>query len=217
MISGYPGTEHSINIMKPYVVLVGTASVGKTTVALDLVPMMKEIYGEPVHYIKEVVRTVQLTYGVKINKEATSTTQRLIEEEYKRQEDIYHTRVKLADRSIIDRFSYTILNGGRKVDEEKSKLLKWYDENVARVCKNYSSIFYIPLADDLPLTLDGVRSKDEDYRREIDEFQKGIIKSYAIDVHVVKGKHEERLKTIRKALEENRYGSFVRNANKIPK
>src|ERR1039457_6346559 len=96
---------------KPYLVFTGTASVGKTTLIKPLIPILEKMYGEPVVHIAEVARSLERR-GFKINKEATSATQQMIESEYLRLEQENATAVKVADRSIIDRFSYALLNGG---------------------------------------------------------------------------------------------------------
>jgi len=193
--------------MKPvYIVLSGTASVGKTTLAEALIPLLESVYGEPVEYIKEVARSVSKKYDVQLNKEASSKTQRMIEDEYARIEGEKQNSTLLADRSIIDRYAYTILNNGTK--EDKSDLLDWYQNNTEEICKKYSHIFFIPLADNLKLELDGVRSADEGYRREIDTLQKDIIDRYNINVHYLYGSTKERLEQIKEVLEIDNGVSF---------
>ena len=197
--------------MIPYIVFTGTASVGKTTLIKPLVPLLETMYGESVVHIAEVARSLERR-GFKINKDATSQTQRLIEDEYLRLEQESKGRIRIADRSIIDRFSYTMLNGGNTIDETKRGLLDWYDANIERVCNQYSHIFYIPISSDVPLELDGVRSPDEMYRREIDAIQRNIIDMYKIKVHILTGTVEQRLATITNVLEKSR-GIKLRTAN----
>ena len=183
---------------KPYIVFTGTQSVGKTTLIKPLVPILEKMYGEPIVHIAEVARSLERR-GFKINKEATSATQQMIEEEYLRLELENPDAIKVADRSIIDRFSYTLLNSDNGTD--KLTLLNWYNNNVAEHCKKYSHIFHIPLTDEVKLELDGIRSPDEEYRRRIDEIQTKIINQYKIKVHTLAGTVEERLDTIKKVLE----------------
>lgn len=185
--------------MKLYIAFSGTASVGKTTLIKPLISLLEDEYKEPVKYITEVARSLQAR-GFKINKEATSATQRMIEEEYRRLETENEPFIRVSDRSIIDRFSYTIKNEGSGIDETKKELLEWYDANVAEHCKKYSFIFHIPLTDNLRLELDGIRSPDEVYRREIDLLQKDIINKYKLKVHTLSGTTEERLNTIKEVL-----------------
>lgn len=190
----------------PYIVFTGSASVGKTTIVKAAIPTLEKIYDEPIAYIAEVARSLEKR-GYKINKEGNMQTQRMIEDEYHRLERAYCNRVKIADRSIIDRYSYTILNVGNVEgdSEEEQELLSWYDSNIVEHCKRYSHIFHIPLTDDVKLELDGVRSPNETYRKEIADLQRDIITSYGINVHTLAGSVDQRLETIIKVLEKT-YG-----------
>jgi hypothetical protein len=199
--------------MKNYIVFTGTASVGKTTLIKPLIPVIEKLYGEPVVHIAEVARSLERR-GFKINKEATSSTQQMIEEEYLRIEQENANSVKIADRSIIDRFSYSLLNGGDN-GMDKLNLLTWYNNNITEHCKKYSHIFHIPLTDEVKLELDGIRSPDEEYRRRIDEIQSKIIKQYNIKVHTLSGTVDERLETIKKVLESTS-GISLRSPNETP-
>lgn len=185
--------------MKLYIAFSGTASVGKTTLIKPLISLLEEQHKEPVKYITEVARSLQ-SRGFKINKEATSSTQRMIEEEYRRLESENSSFIKVSDRSIIDRLSYTMTNEGSGIDETKKELLDWYDANIINYCQRYSYLFHIPLTDDLHLELDGVRSTDEAYRCEIDQLQKDIINKYKLKVHTLSGTTEERMSTVKKVL-----------------
>lgn len=195
--------------MKIYIAFCGTASVGKTTLIQPLITHLEKEFNEPVRYITEVARSLQAK-GHIINKEASSATQRLIEDEYVRLETESEGAIRVSDRSIVDRFSYAMLNGGPAVDENKGKLLSWYDTNVVQQCNKYTHLFHIPLTDSLKLELDGVRSSDESYRKEIDRLQKHIISFYKLKVHTLEGSTEERLDTIKRVLNLEKYhGSYV--------
>ena len=129
----------------------------------------------------------------------------MIEDEYDRLEKKNEEKLLLADRSIIDRYSYTILNEG---STEKTDLLDWYAQNVKKICEKYTHIFFIPLVDSLKLELDGVRSSDESYRQEVDTLQKDIIDEYNIKVTYLYGSTEERLVQIKEVLGRNNGVSF---------
>lgn len=186
----------------PYFVFTGTASVGKTTLVKALIPILEKVYGEPIAHIAEVARSLEKK-GFKINKEGNMRTQRMIEDEYLRLENMYSGRIKIADRSIIDRYSYTILSvGGVEGNTaEEQALLSWYDANVIAHCKKYTYIFHIPLTGEVKLELDGVRSPDEKYRKEVDTLQQDIITSYGVNVHTLTGAVDQRLNKIVSILE----------------
>jgi len=187
----------------PYIAFVGTASVGKTTLIKPTIPLLEKMYGVPVVHIAEVARSLERR-GFKINKEANASTQQLIEDEYIRLERENAGKVLIADRTIIDRFSYALLNSGDINAEEQAKklnLLKWYNDNIVEQCKKYSHIFHIPLTEDVKLELDGIRSPDEEYRRKIDDIQTRIIRQYNLKVYQIEGSVEDRLDIIKTVLE----------------
>lgn len=179
----------------PYVVFTGSQGVGKTTTVKAAIPLLQKFYNKPVHHIAEVSRKLAAK-GHTINNQSTSMTQKLIEGGYAAEEVAFASEVLIADRSIIDRFSYTLLS---KAAEDK-ELVKWYEDHIVDHCKKYSHIFYIPLSDDVKLELDGVRSGDEDFRKAIDAKQQEIITKYNIKVTKLHGSTEQRLEQIKKAL-----------------
>lgn len=216
MVSGIPTEDLSIKMKSigplPYIVFTGTASVGKTTTVKAILPILERVYDKPIAHIAEVARSLEKR-GYKINREGNMQTQRLIEDEYLRLEEENVDKIKIADRSIIDRYSYTILSiGDTKEDPDKQKLLSWYDSNIVEHCRKYSHIFHIPLTDDVKLELDGIRSPDETYRTEIADLQQDIISSYGIKVYPLVGPTEKRLSTILSILEPT-YGFSFRTAN----
>jgi hypothetical protein len=194
---------------KPYIVFTGTASVGKTTLIKPLIPLLEKMYGEPIVHIAEVARSLEKR-GYRINKEATPSTQRLIEDEYLRMETLYKDNVKIADRSIIDRYSYSLLNKGpAESHEAHEELIAWYHKNIERHCSKYSAIFHIPLTDDVKLELDGVRSPDEEYRQKIATIQEELIQNYGIKVHRITGTVNERLSKIEAVLRRESYPTSI--------
>ena len=181
--------------MSKYIVFVGTQSVGKSTTSKAAISFLEEFYGSPVHYVTEIGRKLH-SQGHTINSQSTSTTQRLIEAGYAEEEKKHADKILLADRSVIDRLSYTLLS---KAAEDKD-LVAWYEKNIVEMCSRYSHIFYIPLSDDVKLELDGVRSADENFRKDIDSMQQAIINKYNIKVTKLNGSTEQRLEQIKLAL-----------------
>lgn len=171
-------------MIKPYVVFSGTAGAGKTTMIKPTIDLLERVSHEPVRYLSEVARSLKAK-GYQINREATCATQQMIEDEYIRLERESKDFIKVADRSIIDRYAYAMLNGGSTISEEKRKILDWYDANIETHCKKYSHIFYIPITTAVPYKLDGIRSEDIGYREEIAKLQESIIDSYKIKVYYI--------------------------------
>ena len=173
----------------------GTQSVGKSTTSKAVIPFLEEFYGKPVHYVTEIGRKLY-SQGYTINAQSNSMTQRLIEAGYASEEIGNANKILVADRSVIDRLSYTLLS---KAAEDK-ELVTWYENNIVEMCTKYSHIFYIPLSDDVKLELDGIRSSDEAFRKAIDAKQQEIISKYNIKVTKLHGTTEQRLAQIKEAL-----------------
>jgi len=180
----------------PYIVFTGSHSCGKTSSITSLIPHLKRMYDYPIYHITEVSRKLNKELGVSINKEGTNITQKLIESTYKKEEDLHDKEVRIADRSIIDRFAYMITS---KAAEDFS-LIQWYKDNIKSTCDKYSHIFYLPVVDEIKLSLDGVRSSDEEYRKEIDKIIKETIKNYNIKVYTLVGNIEQRVNQIIEVL-----------------
>lgn len=169
-----------------------------------LITMLETKYKEPIKYLTEVARSLAAR-GYTINKEASNQTQRMIEDEYLRLEKENWDFIKVADRSIIDRYAYAMLNGGSTISDEKRDLLDWYDSNIEAHCKKYSHIFFIPMCDAVPLKLDGIRSADQQYREEVDKLQRHIIDVYNIKVFTItETTPEKRFEFIKKVMEASR-------------
>jgi len=180
----------------PYIVFAGTQSVGKTTLVKATIPLLQELYNKPVYHIAEVARKLS-AQGHTINSASNGTTQRLIEDGYAAEEAANADKVLIADRSVIDRYSYTLLS---KAVEDVS-LVQWYEHFIPSTCAKYSHIFFIPLSDDVKLEVDGVRSSDEDFRKAVDTTQQMIINKFNIKVTRLHGSTEQRLVQIKKALQ----------------
>ena len=87
------------------------------------------------------------------------------------------------------------------ISEEKRKILDWYDANIEAHCRKYSHIFYIPIMDEVPYKLDGVRSEDLKYREDIAKLQESIIEMYNIRVHTItETTPEDRFAAVRRVL-----------------
>jgi len=171
-----------ITNMTPYIVFTGSHSTGKSSLVKELIkvlPYIDRFENLSIYHIVEVSRKLNRDLNIPINKEGTSNSQRLIEEVYKKEEESHSSEIKVADRSIIDRFAYTITS---KAADDK-ELVQWYKDNIKKICSRYDYIFYIPIL--IPLSLDGVRSADEAYRKEIDHIIVETIKEFNIPIYTI--------------------------------
>jgi len=88
------------------------------------------------------------------------------------------------DRGIVDCLGYSALS--ENITEEE---LKIYEEHFGDALKGCIH-FYVPIEFDL--VDDGVRSKNEEYRRKTDKWMKDYLDNNDIEYYVLKGTVEER-------------------------
>lgn len=186
-----------------HVHFIGAQGTGKTTLLNQLVEeSIKFDSGINIKTITNVVRSLVESEGIKINKKGNSTSQNLIFDEYLKifsNVDPYIDWV--SDRSLIDVVAYTkYLNTRNKVSlkryEQQFNILKLWYEN-SPIAKN--TIFvYFPI--EFNVVEDGVRSVDEEYRREIDNNIKSILEELGVNYYIMEGTREERLELMKNII-----------------
>jgi nicotinamide riboside kinase len=176
----------------------GAQSTGKTT----LLNLIKD-YNPYLESIDEVTRRIKREYNLPINEDGGDITQTMIMSDhianiYKK----YDNDVVL-DRCALDGVVYTQwLHNKGKVSKE---VLLWAKKIYNTLIDKYDVIF-ITSPNDVPLVDDGERSIDKDFRDEIiDIFNMYIddmkIYSREVNLFVVEGSIEERMKYIKNVLE----------------
>lgn len=183
------------------ILLVGASSTGKTTI----LNMMDSKYNK----ITEVVRRLVKDKGIDINEHGSIETQKLIFDTYVN--ELSNNDNYVSDRCLIDVLGYTTTNYTRmdetdplkndmltELGREYDAMFEWFAEN------KDVKIIYFPIEFDS--VDDGVRSTDEQYRKETDENMKllvGCVKEVlGYDYLTVHGTPEERLKQINEYIDE---------------
>lgn len=163
------------------IVLCGASGTGKTTV-------LNEFKKNGWDVQTEVVRTLMKEKGIQINELASEEGQAMIMNTISDQ--INQSNFFVADRCWIDAAAYTKWSwehGKFSLDfylEQYDKMMDEYNRNA-----NETLVVYFPI--EFPLVKDGVRSEDEEYRKEVDEHIKYFLKYIPhITVH---GTVEERV------------------------
>ena len=176
----------------------GAQSTGKTTLLnsiKDLNPYLDSI--------DEVTRRIKRDYNLPINEDGGDITQTMIMSDHIANIFRKYDSDVIFDRCALDGVVYTqwLYNKG-KVSKE---VLQWAKKIYNTLIDKYDAIF-VTSPDDVPLVDDGERSVDIDFREEIiDIFNMYIddIKIYSREVNmfVVEGSVEERMKYIKNVLE----------------
>lgn len=171
------------------ILFTGTQGTGKTT----LLNKFKEA-GYDV--ITEVVRTLVKEKGIKINEIAEEKGQALIMDTI--DEKIRTNNFFVADRCWFDAMAYT------KWSFEQGRFTgEFYWDQLQKVREAYQRekdnilVVYFPI--EFPLVNDGVRSTDEEYRKQIDLNIMQLLKG--VDCITIHGTTEERFDQVLNALD----------------
>ena len=176
----------------------GAQSTGKTT-------LLNEIKDKNpwLDSVDEVTRRIKREYNLPINESGGDITQSMIMSDHIANIFRKYDSDVIFDRCALDGVVYTqwLYNKG-KVSKE---VLQWAKKIYNTLIDKYDAIF-VTSPEDVPLVDDGERSVDIDFREEIiDIFNMYIddIKIYSREVNlfVVEGSVEERMKYIKNILE----------------
>ena len=176
----------------------GAQSTGKTTLLnsiKDLNPYLDSI--------DEVTRRIKREYNLPINEDGGDITQTMIMSDHIANIFRKYDSDVIFDRCALDGVVYTqwLYNKG-KVSKE---VLQWAKKIYNTLIDKYDAIF-VTSPEDVPLVDDGERSVDIDFREEIiDIFNMYIddmkIYSREVNLFVVEGSVEDRMKYIKNVLE----------------
>lgn len=166
--------------------LVGTVSVGKTTLIKELsqLPQFKDykIATERSKYLKDL--------GIPLNTDSTIKGQIIFGAE--RASELFHENL-LTDRTIIDVISFTKLAKSINNREKHD-----FEECFSRLIPEYDYIFYIS-PNGIDIEDNGTRTTDPIYRNDIDWVIQKYLDKYRDRInnyHEISGTTEERIKQI---------------------
>lgn len=178
----------------------GAQGTGKTTIlnALREDPDFKDF-----EFVTEVVRKFVKELEMKINKEGTIETQKIIFQAYNSLLD--REGSFLSDRCILDVISYTLaglmaLPLGTTERSNFANCLCSQIQTLRDRRDDLGIIFYFPI--EFPIESDSVRSTDIDYQKEIDGSIRDLLEREEVPYITVSGSVEERIKIIKATLSE---------------
>lgn len=176
---------------KKRIIFTGAQGTGKSTILNHYKDLGYNV-------ITEIVRNLAKT-GVKINEMGDIDGQKTIFNEY--QKLLKSKKGYISDRGLTDVASYTFshaISDRRKVKAD-SPLKKLADRQFLALCKFHQDnpdiiVCYFPI--EFPVVDDGVRSTNEEFRKEIDFLIKNILDTSGINYYTIIGTVEERIKQI---------------------
>ncbi len=159
------------------IAIAGAHGVGKTTFAKALAKRLG------FNYIHDIVREEATQKGFVINENTPPEVQLwLISKQWELEKNTPETWV--ADKSLFDYFVYgeIILK-----DEAIKKVIR----NVVERNSDYNFVFYLPI--EFPMEIDGIRSNDLEFQKEVDDRYKKYLKEFGVKYIVLSGSNEQRL------------------------
>lgn len=159
------------------IALVGASSTGKTTV-YELLKLQLPKY----EYINESTRTVG-SYGFPINEKGTDATQLAISS--------FHLEALLQPYNLIlDRCYMDLLVYSKFMPKLSEKTYNYISDTWKRVKDEYTHYIYFPIEFDS--VDDGVRSVNEEWRKQVDEEFQNQLKTVREPYLIVTGSPMER-------------------------
>lgn len=166
------------------IIFTGAHGTGKTTI-------LNEFKNKGKNVITEVVRNLAKD-GVKINEMGDEKGQKKIFSTYEKL--LSEQTEYISDRGLIDVLAYSMhLNKKGLVSD---KLVKSQFNALKKFVKNNQDIIYCYFPIEFDVVDDGVRSLDEDYRKEIDDNIKEILISLGAPWVTVRGGVEARVNMV---------------------
>ena len=180
------------------IVITGSHSVGKTTLANRLVEQLADM-GVTSAVAEEPIEVVRRQHPKIIAGNPDTLYTRLLEEHFSRLDSPDYDCC-IYDRSLVDLFAYYRLEGpgNPAFVSLVTELLKWYVTWI-------DLFFYLPM--EFPLVADGRRPLSETYRTQVDEMLRTVAGEAAISLITIDGRIEER--TAKAVAEIKRYDSSL--------
>jgi len=161
------------------IVIAGAHGVGKTTFAKSLAKKLK------FHYLPDIVREEAVPKGFIINENTPPEVQLWL---ISRQWELETLTPKgwVADKCLFDYLVY-----GKIALGDKFKNFQKTIKQVVRRNTCYDVVFYLPI--EFPMTLDGIRSENEKFRKQIDSYYKKTLKQLGVEYTILSGSPKQRI------------------------
>ncbi len=166
---------------------VGADGTGKTT----LLSRLSNNYSKNIRTISDIPRSV-IRDGYPLGKNAS--TDSYIELNRRYQNELFQCRSAdvpfFSERTAFDPFCYALVNSKIPRPQVRTEFIDFLKSQWLLDTFNYAAYFYFPI--EFPLSADGVRVADSDYREAIDHCMYSQIQRCGVTVHRISGSPDAR-------------------------
>lgn len=174
------------------IILTGAQGTGKTTI-------LNHFKEQGMNCITEVVRKLAKNQGVKINECGDIDGQQIIFNTYK--DILSQQNDYISDRGLTDVVAYTTYLRERNSNLNILMLLQLM--SLKEFNDKNDDIIYCYFPIEFDVVDDGVRSIDEEFRKEIDSNIKKLLDTIVKDYYIIRGTVEERIKQLESIIANN--------------
>ena len=179
--------QNHLKVRKLGIGFLGADSTGKTT----LIRRLQDQFGESINFVTEVARSV-IHNGYPLGKNASVESYVELSRQY--QEKIFNcyqsNKLFISDRTSLDPLCYAIVNQSLPRPQVRSEFIDFLRTQWKIDSLNFHTYFYFPV--EFPLSKDGIRVPDEEYRQKVDSTMQELIYSSGKKVVHITGNPEER-------------------------
>ena len=165
-------------------IFTGAQGTGKSTI-------LNHYREQGMNCITEVVRNLS-KQGININESGDEVGQKTIFETYK--DVLSQPSDYISDRGLTDVLAYTMYLRDRNQNLNSTMILQQMD--LVEFNKTNKDVIYCYFPIEFDVVDDGVRSTNEEFRREVDENIQQVLKMCVDDYYVIRGTVEERIQQI---------------------
>ncbi len=174
------------------IVLTGAHAVGKTVLCNRLASTLSRSLD--VKIIPEMAR-ILIAKGISMNDKASEFGIVSYISEYLKYARETRATLVISDRSVFDLFAYISVS---RPDDVRDEFVKLAEEVVFQEVSRVDAYVYVPI--EFEMQLDGVRSADVQYQKEIDLKVRDLLTFFGAQVITVSGTVEERAAAIKRWL-----------------
>jgi nicotinamide riboside kinase len=177
----------------------GTHGTGKTMLLNQMIKIFDK--DSSFKYVTEVARKI-IQRGYPLNQEAnTDSYIHYINEQLKAENDIFDSSLFISDRTLLDPLAYALVNKSLPRPYVQDYFIEMLERVWLLEKEQYDLYVYFPI--EFPMTFDGIRPEDEEYRRNVDKMIHTLLNKHEINYIEIHGTLIERESLLLEIIEKN--------------